>query len=169
MKNLRTVTRADLLNALRNYLKLPFFIFLAVYTHTALGSSLYQIELPGLNTNERIDIQNYEGQLLLLSFFEPDCRWCYRQMKVFNEIHNQCQAIKPVAVGIRGDSRALRKEVRRAQVEYPAAEATSSLLAIVGEIPATPWTLVVNQKGEIIASVRGYYRQEQWQAAFDNC
>jgi len=143
--------------------------YLLVLAHTSTGSELYNLSLTGLNTETSLKMQAYEGQVLLLSFFEPECRWCYRQMKVFNRLHADCQAVTPVAVGIHGDTRSLRQELRRAQVEYPAVRANRSLISIVGEVPSTPWTVIVSSSGEIISTIQGYYPLEKWQSAFSSC
>ena len=104
--------------------------------------------------------------IILLSFFEPNCPWCYRQMKVFNKLESSCpQRVQPVLVGINGDARALRKELRKAKVKFPALKASKELMNIFS-VPATPWTVMINTDGQPITTVRGYIPLEDLSEVF---
>ena len=103
---------------------------------------------------------------ILLSFFEPNCPWCYRQMKVFNKLDSSCgKHIQPVVVGINGNARALRKELRKAKVGFPALKASKELKSIFS-VPATPWTLVIDADGQLLTSIRGYKPLEDFSDIF---
>ena len=44
---------------------------------------------------------DFRGQILLVSFFEPDCAWCFRQMKALNQVEDQCgEHLQPLSVGV---------------------------------------------------------------------
>lgn len=133
----------------------------------AATPSLLDFHLPNIKEEGTLSLEQYRGKLLLLSFFEPNCRWCYRQMKVFNQVSKNCpHKIQPVAVGINGPTRKLRKEIRRAKVEFPALVATHELLNAVGKVPATPWTLVADQNGDLVTTLRGYMPAEKLNQLF---
>ena len=92
-----------------------------------------------------------------MSFFEPDCSWCYRQMKTLNRLHEDCpHRVQPLLVGINGNRRQLQKELRKAKVRYPAFSANRDLLRTTGKIPATPLTLIVDRQGQFLSAIRGY-------------
>ena len=94
--------------------------------------------------------------IIVLSFFEPNCPWCYRQMKVLNKIESSCNhQVQPVVVGINGDARALRKELRKAKVTFPALKANKALMEQFS-VPATPWTLMIDGDGQVLTAIRGY-------------
>lgn len=134
---------------------------------SAKAASLLDFNLPSLQSSQQVSLEKYRGQLVLLSFFEPDCSWCYRQMKAFNRIEQACpEHIQPLAVGINGKPRELRRELRRAKVKFPAFSGTSELLAAVGKVPATPWTLVADGNGTVISTLRGYIPLEKLTLAF---
>lgn len=123
---------------------------------------LQQLALPNLTGEGQTQLADFQGRLVLMSFFEPECSWCYRQMKVFNRIQSECaQQLQPLSVGVNGDSHRLRKELRRAKVRYPAVQATAQLMRLVGTVPATPWTLVFGPQGELLGKMQGYIRFEQ--------
>ncbi|WNO08495.1 TlpA disulfide reductase family protein [Teredinibacter sp. KSP-S5-2] len=124
---------------------------------TAHSKNLYDLNMESLQSGERIALQDYQGKIVLLSFFEPECTWCYRQMKAFNRIQEHCDhSVQPIAVGINGKPQRLQKEIRKAKIQYPALRATSELLNQIGEIPATPWTLVTDPQGTVLGHLRGY-------------
>ncbi|HCO59884.1 MAG TPA: hypothetical protein DIT58_06780 [Porticoccaceae bacterium] len=130
-------------------------------------ASLEQLQLPSLTDNTTVSMTDFRGKVLLLSFFEPDCPWCYRQMKVFNQTQAQCnEQLQPLSVGIRGTDQKLRPELRRAKVSYPAVRGTPLLLRLVGEIPATPWTLIFDPQGQLLGTWRGYMKFKQVQSLF---
>lgn len=124
---------------------------------TAHGKNLYDLNLDSLQSGEKVPLQDYQGKIVLMSFFEPECTWCYRQMKAFNRIQEHCDhSVQPIAVGINGKPQRLQKEIRKAKIQYPALQASSELLTQVGDIPATPWTLVTDTQGIILGHIRGY-------------
>jgi len=128
-----------------------------VATAQADNTSLFDFTLPSLQENGGVPLEQYRGKVLLMSFFEPDCSWCYRQMKAFNKLLETCHLhLQPIAVGIKGTPSELRHELRRAKVSYPAFIGSGELLDAVGKVPATPWTLVSDGDGTIITTLRGY-------------
>lgn len=150
-------------------LRLIFIALCCLYSQVqAAPLSLLDFHLPNIKEEGTLSLEQYRGKLLLLSFFEPNCRWCYRQMKVFNQVSRNCShKIQPVAIGINGPAPKLRKEIRKAKVEFPALVATHELLSAVGKVPATPWTLVTDQNGNIVATLRGYMAAEKLNRLFE--
>lgn len=130
-------------------------------------SALDSVMLPSLTDDSRVSLRDYKGQVLLLSFFEPDCKWCYRQMKVFNQVSKQCnESLQPLSVGVHGDKLSLRQEVRRAKVEYPAVMGTTEFQQYFGDVPATPWTLIFDQHSQLLGKWQGYIRFQQISSLF---
>ena len=128
---------------------------------------LDHVQLPSLTDDSSVSFKDFHGKFLLLNFFEPDCSWCYRQMKVFNQINTHCsRQLQPLSVGVHGDKRSLRQVLRRAKVSYPSALGTQELQQMVGGIPATPWTLIFGPEGQLLVKLRGYVKFEQLLASF---
>lgn len=129
--------------------------------------AFYDQPLNSLTENQMQSLKDFSGKILLVSLFEPDCRWCLKQMKVLNRISQECtDALQPLAVGIHGQKTALKRELHRARVQFPALQASPSWLQSIGEVPATPWTLVVDTQGKLITTLRGYFEFEKIQNAF---
>jgi peroxiredoxin len=130
-----------------------FVLLLCFYgSHTA-AQSLLDFSLPNLQAQGNLNLEDYRGKVLLVSFFEPDCSWCFRQMKAFNRLVETCDHVQPIAVGVNGNNQQLRKELRRAKVQFPGLKANRQLIEAVGDVPATPWTLVADQQGNLVATM----------------
>jgi len=130
-------------------------------------SSLHEIQLPSLKSQATVSMADFRGKVVLLSFFEPNCPWCYRQMKVFNQIQSACDEIlQPLSVGIHGTNQKLRSGLRRAKVQYPAVRGTPALIQLTGEINTTPWTLIFGPNGQLLATRRGHMEFEKIQELF---
>jgi hypothetical protein len=131
------------------------------------ANPLHDLDLAALDGSGRIALADYREHWLLLSFFEPECAWCHRQLKALEQLSARCsETLQALAVGINGRDLALRRELRRARVTFPAARGSAALLERTGEIPATPWTLLLSPRGEVAATLRGFVREEQLAAAF---
>jgi len=130
-------------------------------------SSLGEIQLTSLRNKATINMADFNDKVVLLSFFEPDCPWCHRQIKVFNQIQSACNELfQPLSVGIHGTNQKLRSELRRAKVQYPAVRGTPALIQLTGEVSATPLTLIFGQRGQLLFTWRGYMKFEQFQELF---
>lgn len=143
-------------------LQLGLLTLCALFCAYSNAESIHQFELQSLTNQKTVSLNYYSGKLMLISFFEPKCPWCYRQMKTLNVISKECShQVQPISIGINGNAFALKKELRRAKVAYPSFLANKKLLNKIGKIPATPWMLVADANGEIIGHMRGYIRKEK--------
>ncbi len=122
--------------------------------------SLLDFELKSLEAPETHHLERYAGAPVLMVFFKPDCSWCFRQVRAFNTYMETCN-VTPIAVGVNGDRRALKKAVRTLRPNFPAYQASAGLLAALGEVPATPFTLVSQPDGEFATWLRGYIPLER--------
>ena len=149
------------------YLRALLLILISLGVAPQAFSYLDEIQLPSLKNKTKVSMADFRGKVVLLSFFEPGCPWCYRQMKVFNQIHSECDEIlQPLSVGIHGAKQKLRSELRRAKVQYPAVRSTPALIQLTGEINATPRTLIFGPRGKLLFTGRGYIKFEQIQKLF---
>ncbi len=126
------------------------------------GNSLLDFELRSLQQPGRHALPQYENAPILMMFFEPGCQWCFRQVKVLNKLHVECDgAIAPLAVGVNGSRRELLAEIHKSRPEFPAYEASGRLLNAIGGVPATPFTLVADAQGQPLGWLRGYMPEEE--------
>lgn len=131
------------------------------------AASLLEFSLPSLRQQETVELMAFKGKFMLMTFIEPECPWCHRQMKVLNILARDCSSgVQPIVVGINGNKLALRKELRKAKVNFPAFEASKQLREAVGDVPATPWTILADPNGKVVTTLRGYIKKEKLLAVF---
>ncbi|MFS1524134.1 TlpA family protein disulfide reductase [Microbulbifer sp. 2304DJ12-6] len=141
---------------------LLFTLCIPAFPAAAQGASLLDLTLRDLASPGRISLAQYQGQPAVMVFFEPECPWCFRQVRVLNRLLAQCPGqFQPLAVGTNGSRRALMAEYRRLRPDFPAFQISSALLDRVGTIPATPFTLLIDRHGAPAGWLRGFMPQEK--------
>ena len=114
-----------------------------------------------LRTSKMSDLESLAGKPVALVFFEPDCSWCFRQVKVLKQLVKRCEdAFTPVALGIHGDRRRLKKELFKLKFPYPAYVASKQLVDEMDGIPATPIMLIADERGYFAQYFRGLTKAE---------
>lgn len=94
-------------------------------------------------------------------FFGPQCPWCFKQGKAFNKLLEKCpNAINIVALGS-GDKASLKKELWKMHLLFPGYQTGQTMLNDIGQIPATPMTLITDRQGNYKSYLRGYIKLEQ--------
>jgi len=123
---------------------------------TAGASSLPDLVLPNLDRGAApLALSSLRGHAVALVYFEPDCTWCLRQLQAFGEVSSEF-GLTPVAVGIHGEARELRRWIDRVGPSYPRVIETPALSRALGEVPATPFTFLVDRNGDVRGTIRGY-------------
>jgi thioredoxin-related protein len=121
------------------------------------AAGIFALMLKSLRTIEPIALNRYADKKLVLVFFEPECTWCARQIKMLEEINHFCGfAVQPVLIGTHGNRQALQAFLRRTQTQLPAFETSTALLKITGDVSSTPLTLIIDAHGAISEKIRGY-------------
>jgi peroxiredoxin len=121
--------------------------------------SFHRFELEAIGQSAEVALEDYAGKPLLLTFFEPSCSWCARQLRDLVKLQQTCDdRLKVVALGVHGHKPALDQVLARsgARGRLTAALASPSLLSAIGGVPATPYTLVITSDGRLEALFRGY-------------
>lgn len=115
-----------------------------------------------LVTHQQENFQHFEGKPSLLMFFEPECPWCLKQGKAFNQLLSQCpNAINIVALASHGNKSALRKAAWKMKLHFPAYLANQTMMKSLGPLPATPITLIIDEQGQLHSYLRGYVKLAQ--------
>lgn len=128
------------------------------------------IEALDINTHQKIELFN-NHKPNLLSFFEPDCPWCYKQIKALKKFQAHCpNQLNIVLVGIHGKKQQLRQELKKTQSKLPAIEYTPALKKRIGKIAATPTNVFLEHNGKLAAKQRGLITFDQLVSIFaDDC
>ncbi|WP_299495499.1 thioredoxin family protein [uncultured Shewanella sp.] len=115
-----------------------------------------------LVTHQQEHFQDFEGKPSLFMFFEPECPWCAKQGKAFNQLLAQCpNAINIAALASHGNKTVLRKAAWKMKLHFPAYLASQTMMLSIGPLPATPITLIIDEKGQLHSVLRGYVKLAQ--------
>lgn len=129
----------------------------AAHQATAAVDDWLAYTLKSLATARSVSLAQYRGKPVLMSFFEPECPWCFRQLQDLQVLHASCpDSFQPLALGVNGERRDLRQIFARTRASFPAYIASPRMLADIGGVPATPITVLVDASGAAVGAVRGY-------------
>ena len=99
----------------------------------------------------------------VILFYGPDCLWCLKQTKVFNEYLSECGTdIQFTGIGVNGKRQQIKKEAWLHKANFPMYMASRELLKATGKVDATPLTIMMDEQGEIVAHVKGYIGSDKW-------
>lgn len=130
----------------------------------SLAGSVYLLDFELRSLEEPVvhHLERYEGKPVLMMFFEPDCSWCYRQVRTINRLGEDCgEGFTALAVGVNGNRTALQKELRRLRPDFPAYQASPALVQAIGTVDATPLSLLGDANGDFVDWARGYLPTER--------
>ena len=131
------------------------------------ASSFYSYPAIDLDSAKSVTL-SAESKTGVVVFFEPNCSWCFKQAKVFNRFLKRCNTdVQFTGLGVNGNRQQLKKEAWRLKAKFPLYMAGSDLLNATGHISSTPLTLILDEKGSVVAHTRGYLPFNKWKAFLD--
>lgn len=126
------------------------------------ASTLLEYPVIELASGER-QITTADTKLTVVLFFEPDCSWCFKQTRVFNDFIRSCNTdIQFIGLGVNGSRQKLKKEAWRQRADFPMYMASKEMIKAIGQVSTTPLTLLLDQSGNIISHARGYLPAKKW-------
>ncbi len=150
--------------AIKPVLTLLATLLLAVFSASAASQTpLLGYTLRDLNSaKNNMDLKQFEGTPVMFVFFEPDCPWCFKQVKTTNQVWSNCpESFQPIAVGVHGNRSQLKKEAHRLRAQFPTLQASPELINDIGEIPGTPLIIFSDNSGNYTAHYRGFHNRER--------
>lgn len=124
------------------------------------NANLLDFDLRSLHEPAIHSLTMYEGKPLVMVFFQPDCNWCARQVRVINSLRKQCN-FEAIAVGTGGTRMELREELRQLRPTFPAYQASPELIRAMGGVDATPVMLLGDADGHFLNWSRGYLADKE--------
>ena len=132
-------------------------LMLGVIAPRTIALELLGFEHQNLADGTTTNLEHLRGKPTLMMFYEPECPWCFKQGKAFNELLRHCgHELQIVALGAHGDRARLKRELWKMKPKFPGFVAGKEMMNSVGALPATPITLIANANGEFISYMRGY-------------
>jgi thioredoxin-related protein len=130
---------------------------------SCFAAEVYMLDfrLEPLRGGKAIDLNDFKGKMLFLTFFKSDCLWCGKQLTAFNAVLQGPHAgeIRVVAVAMGGDAEVLK--AKSAEAAFPVLKASEALLSGIGGVKMTPYTLIADRAGNFATKIVGYQDEDQ--------
>jgi thiol-disulfide isomerase/thioredoxin len=127
---------------------------------------------PDLVQRADFDLEQYEGQVVLLNFWATWCAPCRAEMPDLVQLQEEWGAEGLQIVGVAMDQRgteAVAPYLKRQPVNYPIVlDPKAQIGETYGGIPVLPTTLVIGRDGEVRQRIPGRMRLEDLQTYVEN-
>lgn len=125
------------------------------------GSNTASIVSFDIRTNKKVALFN-PHKASMFSFFEPDCSWCFKQIKALEKIQKNCEIdLHIVLVGTNGNKQQLHRFVQKTNNIFPAVQHPTELQKLTGKIKATPTNVFFDHKQKLLAKKSGLIKIER--------
>lgn len=144
-------------------LRLIFILLtsLAAGKVSAVEIDIMHYTLHDLHTGEPVALDDFRGKPTFLLVFEPGCRYCARQSRIFNRMLESCDSFQVIAVGVNGSRRSLLDDLDMLRPRFPAVMADAELSYDLGEIVITPVMMLADAKGNYELHLLGLQDSER--------
>ena len=129
-------------------------------TGGAKGNTVLAVSLPNLSGG-RVDLQRYQGRVVLVEFFTTWCAPCLATMPHHNQLWRRHRKAGLVVIGVCMDRRPgglLGPFLRMVRVDYPVLLASKALRrgeTSLGRISSVPIVMLIGRKGKLRAWIKG--------------
>lgn len=109
--------------------------------------------LPGAQTPETVALAAYQGQVVLLNFFETGCPHCHEEIPALVKLHRNLQADGVAVIGVALDpvgSKEITRLAKELSVSYPLAIGNEGVAERYGGIVGVPTSFLIDRKGRIV-------------------
>ena len=153
------------------YLSLILLFFVAACKDNSPGSrgsltprigehmKMVQFNLPSATENKMVDSKQFEGKILVVTFFATWCPPCIQEIPTFVELQNKYKDKGFSVVGLSVDEGGVppvKRLIDRTGINYPVLMADNEVARGFGGVTGIPVTFLVNHKGELIKKYLGY-------------
>jgi len=129
------------------------------------ATAMLDFTLPQLDSKLPFALSTLRGRTVFISFFEPDCTWCLKQMRALHAlVATDPAGYAAVAVGVGGPNSVLRQWALKVNTNLPLLRGTAEFQAAVGGITVTPYNLVFDTNGRYLTRGTGYLTVPQLRA-----
>lgn len=141
-------------------------IFLGIFacygtspTVVQASSNMPQFELKSAVDGKVVESDQFEGKVLLVSFFAIWCQPCLEEIPSFKELQKEFgeDGFSVVAMSIDfGAEKQVAKLIEKRGINYPVLMADTSIMDGFGGIYNIPVSFLVNREGEVLKRYTGY-------------
>lgn len=139
---------------------MKYLIFCCValaFSSQCIGADIdmFKYSLQPLSPSEKA-FSDLSGKARLMLFFEPDCPWCLKQIRLLNKLQENCAEPEVVGIGLNSSFRILKRTVQQYRPTFPTFFADEHLLSDLGDVAGLPFIIYVNQAGHFVKYARGF-------------
>jgi peroxiredoxin len=129
---------------------------LAPSTHAAPAAPGFKVTM--IDGKTSLDSRELIGKkILVLRFQASYCKACVKESPAFGRLYDKyrTQDVEMVALHVQDTTSDTRNFIRRNKVNYPVALDPKLTIGNTFGFKGTPYTVVIDQKGEMVAQIHG--------------
>jgi peroxiredoxin len=110
------------------------------------------------NTGKTINLSQYKGQVVMLNFWATWCGPCRKEMPILESIHKKYSKMgfTMIGVNVEPDSKAAVDWLKQTPVSFPVLFDKDSKVSQLYKVNTMPSTVIIDRKGNVQFSHRGY-------------
>ena len=125
--------------------------------------SVTPLKFTALN-NERIALEKYKGQVVILNFFATWCPPCRKEIPHFIELRNTYKKLVIIGIAVDQEPGLLPDFIQQMQINSPIALQTPDMPKLLGNFSSIPTTFIIDKNGYVVETVVGYQDKEFWES-----
>ena len=121
-------------------------------------------KLTSLTDNTELDSKQFEGQVLLVTFFATWCPPCIQEVPTLIDLQDsfKTKGFSVVAFSLdEGSPDQIHNFIKKYSITYPVLAADAEVTKGFGGVTGIPVTFLVNRQGEIVKKYLGYVEHEE--------
>ena len=118
-----------------------------------------QFSLSSVTDGKKVSSADYQGKVLLITFFATWCPPCRQEIPTLKKLHEELGPQGFAVLGLsvdEGGSKIVNKLVEQEQINYPVLMADRSTANDFGGIAGIPTSFLINRDGNVVKKYPGY-------------
>ncbi len=123
------------------------------------AAKMPHFSLPSASDGKEIDSDQFQGKVLLITFFATWCPPCIQEIPNLIDLQNEYKEKGFSVIGIsvdQGGRKSVAKLMEKTGINYPVLMADSKITRDFGGIVGIPTSFLINKNGNVIKSYPGY-------------
>ena len=138
---------------------LILFCCLSASTQVLAAAKMPHFVLSSADEGNEIDSDQFQGQVLLITFFATWCPPCIEEIPALIDMQNKFKekGFSVIAISVdQGGAKTVAKLMEKTGINYPVLMADSKITRDFGGIVGIPTSFLINKSGNVVKSYPGY-------------
>lgn len=117
-----------------------------------------------------VELADLQGRVVLLNYWATWCPPCRAEMPGFQDVYEEKKDAGFIVIGVSTDDRPVAEVeawLAERRITYPVVMATPQLGTAFGPITSLPTSLLIDKKGRVRYTVKGFFTEPALRAAVD--